>query len=225
VCDLVDPPRRNKPEIQTWDAAQAARALATGDRSDLAALWRLALLCGLRRGELLGLKWENVDLERGALAVRRTLTRGPGGAWELGQPKTASGRRAVALPESCVTALRKHRAAQHTHRLAIGPAWEDHGFVFTNATGAPLHTNALIGRFERLIRDTDLPRIRFHDLRHTCATLHLARKTQPKVVQELLGHSNISMTLDRYSHVTETMQRDAAAAIDELIDAAKSAAS
>ena len=225
VCDMVDPPRRNRTEFQTWDAAQAGGVVTFGDATDLAALWRLALMCGLRRGELLGLKWEDADLERGALAVRRTLSRGEGGRWEIGQPKTSSGRRSIELPASCVAALRKHRAAQNAQRLAIGETWEDNRFIFTNPIGGPLHVNSLMSRFERLIVEAAVPRIRFHDLRHTCATLHLAARTQPKGVQELLGHSNIAMTLDRYSHVSQTMQRSAADSMEQVLGSPQDVAS
>ena len=120
VADLVDPPRRVKPDVTAWDAREVAKVLDTGDTTDLAALWRLALLGGLRRGELLGLMWEDVDLDRGMLAVRRSLIRGNGGTWELGAPKTASGRRTIALDLTSVAALRKHRAAQNAERLRLG---------------------------------------------------------------------------------------------------------
>lgn len=225
VSELVDAPRRTLPDVETWDASQVAAVLAAGDRTDLAALWRLALLCGLRRGELLGLMWDDLDLDRGTLAVRRTLSRGKGGSWETGQPKSASGRRQIALPASCVAALRKHRAAQLAERLRLGPVWQDTGYVFTNATGGPLHVNALIGRYERLVKAAGVPRLRFHDMRHTSATLLLAEGVHPKIVQERLGHANISMTLDRYSHVTQGMQRQAADVLDAALARAVEAAS
>lgn len=225
VSEMVDPPRRTLPDVTTWDAKQTAAVLAAGDTTDLAALWRLALLTGMRRGELLGLMWDDLDLDRGTLAVRRTLSRGKGGTWELGQPKTASGRRAIALPASCVAALRKHRARQAEERLRLGPLRQDHGFVFTNETGGPLHVNSLMHHFRKLIAAAAVPTIRFHDLRHTCATLLLAQGVHPKIVQERLGHADISMTLNRYSHVTPSMQRQAADALDDALAAAKSAAS
>lgn len=225
VADLVDAPRRAKPDVIAWDVGEVVRVLDVGDETDLAALWRIALLCGLRRGELLGLMWEDLDLDRGTLAVRRGLIRGNGGTWELGAPKTASGRRTIALDATCVAALRKHRAAQNAERLRLGPAWEDHGFVFTNALGGPLHVNALVSRFERLIVAAGVRRIRFHDLRHTCATLALIQGIHPKIVQERLGHANVAMTLDRYSHVTPGLQREAADTMAAALEAARKAAS
>lgn len=220
VADLVDAPRRTLPDVTTWDAAQAAAFLRVADADELAALWRLALLCGLRRGELLGLMWDDLDLDRGTLAVRRTLSRGKGGTWELGQPKTASGRRSIALPASCIAALRRHKARQNAERLRLGALWQDRDFVFTNASGGPLHVNSLMDRFARLVARAGVPRIRFHDLRHTCATLLLAEGVHPKIVQERLGHSDISMTLNRYSHVTPGMQRQAADILDAALDRA-----
>jgi integrase len=148
------------------------------------------------------------------LAVRRTLSRGKGDDWVLGQPKTQSGRRAIALPESCVSALRKHRAKQNSQRLRLGELWQDSGFVFTGQLGQTLHVNVLVTQFKRLIRQAGLPDLRFHDLRHTSATLLLAQGVHPKIVQERLGHGDISMTLNRYSHVTPDMQRAAADTLD-----------
>jgi integrase len=220
VADLVDAPRRTLPDVTTWDATQAAAFLRAADADELAALWRLALLCGLRRGELLGLMWDDLDLDRGTLSVRRTLSRGKGGTWELGQPKTGSSRRSIALPASCIAALRRHKVRQNAERLRLGAAWQDRGFVFTNASGGPLHVNSLMDRFARLVACAGVPRIRFHDLRHTCATLLLAEGVHPKIVQERLGHSDISMTLNRYSHVTPGMQRQAADILDAALDRA-----
>jgi len=217
VGSMVDAPRRTFPEITTWNLEQVNHFFAISDKHDFAALWRLALLTGMRRGELLGLKWEDLDLDRGTLAVRRTLSRGKEGRWELGQPKTAAGRRSIALPASCVTSLRKHRARQNEERLRLGELWEDHGFVFTNRTGNMLHANSLGAAFGKLTVATGLPVIRFHDLRHTSATLLLAQGVHPKIVQERLGHADITMTLNRYSHVTPDMQRVAADTLDAAL--------
>ena len=169
--------------------------------------------------------WEDIDLVRSTLSVRRTITRGKGGSWEVGQPKTKASRCSIALPESCVMALRKHRVAQHAERLRLGPVWEDNDFVFTNRVGGPLHVNSLVKQFERLVREAGVSKIRFHDLRHTCATLLLAEGVHPKIVQERLGHSDITMTLNRYSHVTPTMQRQAAETLGLLIARVSEAAS
>jgi integrase len=216
VAELVDAPRRTFPDVVTWKMEQVATFFAVSDEHYLAALWRLALLTGMRRGELLGLMWEDIDLDRGMLSVRRTLSRGKGGDWVLGQPKTQSGRRAIALPESCVASLRRHRAKQNSQRLRLGEVWQDSGFVFTGQQGQALHVNVLVTHFKSLIRKAGLPDLRFHDLRHTSATLLLAQGVHPKIVQERLGHADISMTLNRYSHVTPDMQRSAADTLDAV---------
>jgi integrase len=218
VTEAVDPPREATPEYITWNQQQAAAFLAVADEHELAALWRLALLTGMRRGEMLGLKWEDLDLGKGLLAVKRTLSRGTGGAYTFGTPKTAHGRRSIALPRSAVESLQKHRLQQLERRLESDTPYHDQGLVFANEMGEPLHPNSVAYQFKRLISQAGVPVIRIHDLRHTSATLMLANNVHPKIVQERLGHANISMTLDRYSHVTMDMQRDAADRLDDLVN-------
>jgi integrase len=220
VAKHVRPPRRTRPEYQTWTAQQAAAFLVAAEADEYAALWRLALLTGMRRGEILGLRWDDVDLDKGTLAVRRTLSRGDTARYEPHAPKRASGRRSVALQASAVEALRRHRTAQLEHRLLMGAAYEDQGYVFTTPVGRPLHPNTVALHFSRLAARAGVPSLRFHDLRHTSATLMLANGEHPKKVQERLGHANISITLDRYSHVTMDMQREAADRLDALLKAA-----
>lgn len=216
VASLAQAPRRATPRPMTWSPDQVAAALAAGDRTDLAALWRIALLCGLRRGELLALRWEDVDLDRATLAVRRTLSRGAGNAWQLGEPKSAKSRRSVALPPSCVAAVRAHQDRQGFQRQRLGDGWIETGFLFTSRSGGPLHVNTLDAAFRRLIADAGVPRIPLHALRHTSATLLLIAGVSPKVVSERLGHASVGFTLDVYSHVTTGLQADAAARIDAL---------
>lgn len=216
VCDAVDAPRPNNPEMRTWTAEQARVFLAATADDELAAFWRLALYTGMRRGELLALRWADVDFERGTLSVRRTLTRGESGL-VFGEPKSSAGRRSVAIPEPVVATLRTHRARQAERRLKAGPAWQDHDLVFERGDGTVLHPNVVTHTFPRLARRHGLPVIRLHDLRHTAATLMLANGEHPRIVQERLGHSDVSMTLNRYSHVTESMQRDAADRLARLL--------
>jgi integrase len=197
-----------------------ASFLGAASADDSEALWRLALLTGMRRGEILGLRWPDVDLEHGSLSVRRTMSRGASSRLESGEPKTAAARRRIALPSSLTDSLRTHRVRQLEHRLAVGPAFEDQELVFPKSIGGPLHPNSLANRFRQLIVRTGVPPIRFHDLRQTCATLLLAQGVHPKVVQEQLGHADIAMTMNLYSHVTPDTQRDAAAQLDAMISAA-----
>jgi integrase len=214
-CKLVKPPRRGKAEIKTWSTDEVARVLEAAHGTDIEALCTLAISTGMRRGEILGLKWDDIDLERRELSVRRTLSRGGGNHAELGSPKTAASRRSIALPSIAVKSLERHRREQETKRQSAASAWHRDGFVFTDDIGRPMHPNTLRRRFDVLIHTADVPRIRIHDLRHTNATLLLAKDVHPKVVQERLGHSAIGMTLDLYSHTVPHMQREAADLLDE----------
>lgn len=214
---LVAAPRMAEHPMQTLSEEQARALLeaARGDRFE--ALYVLAITTGMRQGELLALQWRYVDLEASTLGVTGTLQRGKG-TLTIAEPKTPRSRRRVALAPQAVDALRRHRQAQIAERLAAGPAWEDWGLVFSNEVGAPANRDRLIARsFNPLLAQAGLPRIRFHDLRHTAATLLLAQGVHPKIASEMLGHANIAVTLDRYSHVTETMQQGAARAMGELL--------
>ena len=166
VTDAVDPPRRSSPEMQTWDTRQVAAVLTAAVSDDLEALWRLALLTGMRRGELLGLRWADVDLDAGALSVRRTLSRGLTSRLEVGEPKTGAGRRRVSLPASVVESLRRHRVRQLEQRLAAGPAYVDADLVFATESGGVIHPNTLSRRFVQLISRAGVPAF----ASTTCAT-------------------------------------------------------
>ncbi len=220
VTEAVDPPREATPEYITWNQEQTAAFLAVSDKDVWAAFWRLALLTGMRRGELMGLKWDDIDFQRRNLSVKRTLSRGAKGGFTFGLPKTAHGRRSIALPQSAVESLQRHRVKQLEARLKVASTYKDDDLVFANALGEPLHPNTIAYRFKKLQKDAGLPVIRIHDLRHTSATLMLANGEHPKIVQERLGHADVSMTLNRYSHVTMDMQREAADRLDRLIDGA-----
>ena len=150
--------------------------------------------------------------------MQRSLGRGTTSRLEEGEPKSRSGRRRIALSSSVVESLRRHRVRQLEHRLAAGEAYEDRGYVFATETVGHLHPNTLYRRFQGLTERAGVPAIRFHDLRHTSATLLLAKGVHGKIVQERLGQANIAMTLDLYSHVTVDMQRQAADALEDAIE-------
>jgi integrase len=218
VTEMVEPPSRARSQYTVWTGEQVRTFLAAADRDEYAALWRLAVYTGMRRGEMLGLQWADVDFERAVLSVKRTYSRGTDDKFELGQTKTASGRRQITLPSNLVGTLRAHRIKQLEDRLQMGEDYQDKGFVFANAIGEPVHPNTLAGHFSALIAAVELPRIRIHDLRHGHATLLMEDGVHPKVVSERLGHSNIKMTIDLYSHVTPTMQRQVSDRLEKLIE-------
>jgi len=218
AADLVSPPRPKRPEIRALTAEQTSVLLDAAVGDPLEALYVLAIMTGMRQGELLGLTWGAVDLPGGRLEVRASLDRRSAGDWSLEDPKSSRSRRRIELSPEAVVALRAHRARQAEARLLVGSDWQDHDLVFADAWGAPLDGSHVTGRDLRLLLvRAGLPRIRFHDLRHTFATLQLANGTHPKVVQEILGHSTIALTLDVYSHVTPTMHRDAADTMSRLL--------
>jgi integrase len=217
VSDLVDPPRITRHEMTTLSPESARSLLDAAGGQRLEALYVLALTTGMREGELLGLKWSNVDFDGSALEVRGSLQRLKAGL-VVAEPKTSHSRRRVGLTQAGLAALRRHRARQAAERLLLGAAWQDAEFVFTDEVGAPIEaTKFLRNSFAPLLKAAGLAPMRFHDLRHTAATLLLGRGIHPKIVSEMLGHSQIAITLDLYSHVTPTMQREATAAMDAIV--------
>jgi integrase len=217
VCDLVDPPRMRRHSLQVLTPEQVRTFLEAASGHRLHALFVLAVTTGLREGELLGLHWRDVDLDAATLQVRSNLQRTEAGL-VIDTPKTDASRRQVALTVAAVTALRQHRTRQLEERLALGGEWDDRGLVLCNLLGRPIEASNLLQReYYPLLKRAGLPHVRFHDLRHTAATLLLLQGIHPKVVSEMLGHSQIGITMNLYSHVLPSMQRDATAAMDRLL--------
>jgi integrase len=217
---FAEPPKLTQAgdrEMKTW-TPQEARAfleMAEGDR--LYAAWLLAISTGMRRGEVLGLRWSDIDLEDGRLSVRQTVIT-VNYEIQFSTPKTNRGRRSIALDRGTVGALRAHKKAQLEERMAIGPArYSDNDLVFCRVDGNPMHPDLFSQQFDRMVARSGLPRIRLHDLRHTYATISLKAGVHPKVVSERLGHATVAFTLDRYSHAVPGMQEDAAEKVAELI--------
>jgi integrase len=217
VADLVDPPRVSRFEMNPLGPEQARMFLDAVGGDRLEALYVVALTTGMREGEVLGLRWRDVDLDSGWLQIRGSLQR-VNGALKVMETKTKHSQRRVSLTASAVAALRRHRALQAEERLRLGAAWEAYDLVFPNEAGRPIGAASLLRRyFHPALKRAGLPQMRFHDLRHSAASLMLHQGVHPKVVAEMLGHTRISTTLDLYSHVTPTMQQQATAAMEAIL--------
>jgi len=218
--DAADPPRagQKSDSVQTWDATTLRTFLSqsrdAGDR--LHALWVLLATTGMRRGEAIGIRWKDVDLDKGRLSVVQTITQTRSKV-TIGEPKTSRGRRSISLDGATVGVLRDHRKAMLEERLLVGPDFADEGLVFHLPDGACLRPDAVSSQFLRRVEKFGQPRLTIHGLRHTWATLALDQGIHPRVVQERLGHSTIAITLGIYSHVSPTLHDEAAALIAELV--------
>ncbi len=210
-------------EIQPLNQEQIQRFLAAAVGHRLEALFVLALASGMRKGELMALKWQDINFLAGTLQVRRILTHMPArlngkGGYIEAEPKTESSRRNIAIAPFALEKLKEHRVRQLEARLKAGPFWKDNDLVFCSSVGGHLHTSRdVFVQFKRLLKEADLPDIRFHDLRHSAATMLLGLDIHPKVVQEMLGHSQIGMTMDIYSHVLPTMQEEAVSKLNAVL--------
>jgi integrase len=210
VASLVKGPKTTHHEWTPLDISQARQFLAACQESRLEALYVLALSTGLRRGELLGLRWEDIDLNAGTVSIKRSLQRTSTRGLVFEPPKTALSRRTIKIGANVKAALKVHRVRQLEARLAAGMRWRDTSTVFASGIGTSLDPRQLTIDFRRMLAKADLPLIRFHDLRHSSATLALSQGVHPKIVAEMLGHSRISLTLDVYSHSFPNLQAEAA---------------
>jgi integrase len=202
--------------MRTWTAEQV-RAFLDGLRGHrLVAAYTLAATTGMRRGEVLGLRWRDVDFEARRLAIRQTII-SVNYKVTFGTPKTARGRRLIAVDAGTVAALQAHRRRQDEERAALGKAYEELDLVFPKVDGTPTNPDFFSQCFDRTVARLKLPRIRLHDLRHTHATLALSAGVPPKVISDRLGHATVAFTLDVYTHAIPQMQEDAADQIAELI--------
>lgn len=220
-ADEVTRPKAARPELHVWTPAELERFLDGEADHRLYTLWFAYATTGARRGEVLGLRWSDVDLDAGRASINRNRT-STGYVVSDGEPKSARSRRSIDLDPPTVAALRRWRKAQLEERLAWGPAWIDTGLVFTKEDGTGLHPDCVSDAFERAVRRSGLPKIRLHDLRHTWASLALRAGVNPKVVSERLGHASVSFTLDVYTSVMPGMGAEAAASVASLFTRAAS---
>ena len=225
-ADATTPPRAEDKEMEMWDipTINLFRKVASDHRFQ--DFYQLALLTGMRRSELCGLKWDSVDLVAGRLSVVRTRQRvakmdpaedEPKTAMMVGAPKTRRSRRSVALSPQTVNLLHSIRGKQLAQQLKAGPVWQNTEYVLTQPDGRPMNPNQVTQEFKAIVRKAELPHLTLHGLRHANATLLLVAGVSPKVVSERLGHSNIAITMDTYSHVIPGLQEEAALLLDRLL--------
>jgi len=217
VAEVVVAPRPGRNQMATLPAADVPSFLDAARKTPYYVLFYTALYTGMRRGELLGLRWCDIDLGKATISVVQTLCRLSGGRFVIKEPKSPHSRRSVALSPSVAELLRRHHTEQEAQKILLGKALAGDDLVFTYPDGSPLDPSTLTHAFGKLIKKAGLPHIRFHDLRHTHATLMLKGGVHPKIVSERLGHASIGITLDTYSHVVPGLQEAAALRFDALI--------
>jgi integrase len=215
-ADAVEPPRAPRTEMKVLSEEQTARLLTKATDTDLYMPILLAATTGMRRGEILALTWADVDVKAASLTVTKSLEQTKAGL-SVKTPKTAKSRRAIPLPALAAAALRRHRAQQSQARLRLGSAYQDLGLVCAAADGSHQQPDSFSKKFQLFLSAMHLPKIRFHDLRHSHATHLLRQGVHPKIVSERLGHSSITITLDTYSHVVPGLQEDAARQLDRVL--------
>ncbi|MGI9058097.1 MAG: tyrosine-type recombinase/integrase [Ktedonobacteraceae bacterium] len=215
VCDLVDPPRVVSREVVPLSVEQARRLVKHVEGHRLEVLLAMAVVTGMRRGELLALRWSDIDFDRSRLLVLHSVDFIAKHGYVLGEPKTASGKRVISLPTFLIGMLKKQQSRQLEYRKTVDN-WRSLDLVFPNLSGGYTHPNHMGDLFRKLLKKAELPPIHFHDLRHSAASILLCMGVNIKVIQELLGHSDISITLRTYSHLLPTMQQEVVEAWNDV---------
>lgn len=216
VVDSVDQPRYRTREMSYWTAEEAQKFIAVADQSIYGPVWLLALVTGLRKGELLGLAWSAIDWESKTLHIRQTVGTHRGKV-EFKGTKRPKSRRAIDLDDSILAVLRAHRLRQNEHRLALGSRWQDHDLVFPSSVETPVNGDNCDKDFDRLVKLAGVKRIRIHDTRHSYATLAILGGSAVHVVSQSLGHADVSTTLRTYAHVLPQQSRELAERMAALL--------
>jgi integrase len=215
VAEAATPPGLKTAEAIIWSVQEALTFLEHAQNDRLNALWYTTLFSGMRRAEVLGLQWENVNLEEGEILIRTTLVEIEG-KLIMGEPKTRAGRRTIAITPDTVQMLKAHKQRQQLEQKNAMEGWEDSGFVFTTSIGTPINPGNLARAYKALIRRSGVTNIRFHDLRHTAASLSIRRGDSAKLVADRLGHTNVSFTMNTYVHIFDDQRRAAAFGLEDL---------
>ncbi|MFC1902942.1 tyrosine-type recombinase/integrase [Chloroflexota bacterium] len=218
VATVIDPPRVARVKMATLNTDEVVRFLDAAKETLFYVFFATLLYTGLRRGELLALRWRNLELDKASLIVVETAYKLGSGEYVIKEPKTAHSRRTVSLSPALVALLREYRADHELLRIQLGIGLADNDFVFIRHDGSPINPNAVTHAFQRVIKKAGLKHVRLHDLRHTHATLMLKAGEHPKIVSERLGHASIGITMDTYSHVLPGMQEAAAERFDKVMD-------
>lgn len=209
VAALVTAPRSKSSVAHGLSVEEVQKLVSTTRGHRFEAIFTVALTTGMRRGELFGLRWSDINIERGILYVRRTTNRYKGVGVVENDPKTKTSLRQIMLSEPALEALKKHKERQEQEKQMLGDKWQDRNLVFCGRYGGFLIPDTLRKNLNKVLQDAGLPHIRFHDLRHSAATIMLTMGVHPKIVQEMLGHSTITITMDTYSHLVPSMQKEA----------------
>jgi integrase len=210
-------PHKNQTEMLVLDESQVTQFLVAAHQSQFEALYHLAVVTGMRQGELFGLKWGDLHWNSGTLDILRQVQGVRGQGWNFTEPKTRSGRRSILLGEGVLQALRLHRDRQQLQKATAGERWKELDLIFPSSVGTPMDASNLRLDFYKVLDHAGLPKIRFHDLRHTAASLMLNHNIPVIVVSKILGHSKPSITLDIYGHLYHEMQGEAARMMDGLV--------
>ena len=216
VAKLADSPSTRQTEVVPLQIQEARRFLQVIQGDRLAALYTLAITTGLRQGEILGLCWSDINLTSGSITIRNSLQKHRG-RYSLVEPKSTKSRRTLVLPGLAIEAIRVHKRRQLVERLRMPGEPNEFDLVFTTRAGTPINRHNLTRDFQALLRREDLPKLRFHDLRHTAASLLLAQNVQPRDIMEVLGHSQIGLTMNLYSHVMKPALQNAADRMDSIL--------
>jgi len=217
VADSVTRPKVVRKEMKTLNDYQVRQLIQVAESEQMGLLLWVAVVTGLRQGELLGLKWSDLDWTSRRIQVQRQVQRRKGDGLVFCEPKSASGRRVIVLGKSTIGKLREHKNSQLKERILLGEKWQDYDLIFPSPIGTPLDPSNILKAYKNCLKRAGLPNLRFHDLRHSAATLMLQQGVNPKIVSEHLGHSDISLTLNTYIHVLPPMQEEAAEKMDDLL--------